>query len=44
MLCAISGEVPQDPVVSTKSGNVFSRALIESHISTQGTDPITSEP
>ncbi|OBT58549.1 hypothetical protein VE04_02149 [Pseudogymnoascus sp. 24MN13] len=44
MLCAISGEAPQDPVVSTKSGNVFSRALIESHISTHGTDPITSEP
>ncbi|MCJ1402752.1 hypothetical protein MMC11_005973 [Xylographa trunciseda] len=43
MLCAISGESPQLPVVSRKSGNVFERRLIEAYISENGTDPITNE-
>ncbi|KAI5250413.1 cell cycle control protein [Aureobasidium subglaciale] len=43
MLCAISGEAPQQPVASRKSGNVFERRLIESYISENGTDPVTGE-
>ncbi|KAG2327823.1 hypothetical protein Bca52824_010551 [Brassica carinata] len=44
MNCAISGEVPEVPVVSTKSGLLFERRLIESHISDYGKCPVTGEP
>ncbi|KAF2873640.1 WD40-repeat-containing domain protein [Massariosphaeria phaeospora] len=43
MLCAISGEAPQAPVASRKSGNVFERRLIEVHIAEHHTDPVTGE-
>ncbi|OJD15047.1 hypothetical protein AJ78_04670 [Emergomyces pasteurianus Ep9510] len=43
MLCAISGEAPQVPVVSRKSGNVFEKRLIEAYVSENGKDPITGE-
>lgn len=41
--CAISGEAPQDPVLSTKSGHVYERRLILKYITENGTDPITGE-
>ncbi|KAI0047824.1 WD40 repeat-like protein [Auriscalpium vulgare] len=41
--CAISGEPPQDPVVSSKSGHVYERRLIQKYITENGTDPITGE-
>ncbi|PFH50770.1 hypothetical protein AMATHDRAFT_3625 [Amanita thiersii Skay4041] len=41
--CAISGEVPQDPVISSKSGNLYERRLIVKYITENGTDPITGE-
>ena len=41
--CAISGEPPQDPVVSQKSGHVYERRLILKYINENGTDPITGE-
>ncbi|KAF2087854.1 Prp19-domain-containing protein [Saccharata proteae CBS 121410] len=43
MQCAISGEAPQVPVVSRKSGIVFEKRLIEAYIAENGTDPITRE-
>ncbi|KAI4288845.1 MAG: hypothetical protein L6R35_001894 [Caloplaca aegaea] len=43
MLCAISGEAPQYPVASRKSGNVFERRLIEAYIAENGRDPVTDE-
>ncbi|KAF2004223.1 WD40 repeat-like protein [Amniculicola lignicola CBS 123094] len=43
MLCAISGEAPQQPVASRKSGNVFERRLIETHIAEHHTDPVNGE-
>ncbi|KAL2053121.1 hypothetical protein ABVK25_006758 [Lepraria finkii] len=43
MLCAISGEAPQVPVASRKSGNVFEKRLIEACISENGKDPVTGE-
>jgi hypothetical protein len=43
MLCAISGEAPQEPVASRKSGNVFEKRLIEAHIAEHHTDPVTGE-
>lgn len=43
MLCAISGEAPQVPVASRKSGSVFERRLIEAYIQENGKDPVTGE-
>jgi pre-mRNA-processing factor 19 len=41
--CAISGEPPLEPVVSSKSGKVYERRLIVKYINENGTDPITGE-
>lgn len=41
--CAISGEPPQEPVVSTKSHKVFEKRLIVKYINENGTDPTTGE-
>ncbi|KAI0067961.1 WD40 repeat-like protein [Artomyces pyxidatus] len=41
--CAISGEPPQDPVISSKSGHIYERRLIQKYITENGTDPITGE-
>ncbi|CAG8572491.1 3904_t:CDS:2 [Acaulospora colombiana] len=43
MLCAISGEPPQEPVVSKKSGNVYEKRLIEKYIAEYGKDPVSGE-
>ncbi|KAK5109290.1 hypothetical protein LTR62_007164 [Meristemomyces frigidus] len=43
MLCAISGEAPEQPVASRKSGNIFERRLIEAYLSQHGTDPVNGE-
>ncbi|XP_041001982.1 pre-mRNA-processing factor 19-like [Juglans microcarpa x Juglans regia] len=44
MNCSISGEVPEQPVVSKKSGLLYEKRLIERHISDFGKCPITGEP
>ncbi|TFY80184.1 hypothetical protein EWM64_g3824 [Hericium alpestre] len=41
--CAISGEPPQDPVVSSKSGHIYEKRLILKYITENGTDPTTGE-
>jgi len=41
--CGISGEPPQDAVVSAKSGHVYERRLILKYINDNGTDPLTGE-
>ncbi|KAK6361612.1 hypothetical protein TWF730_005331 [Orbilia blumenaviensis] len=43
MLCAISGETPQTPAISSKSGHVFEKRLIEQYIQENGKDPVTGE-
>lgn len=43
MNCSISGEVPEEPVVSKKSGLLFEKRLIERHIQEYGKCPITNE-
>ncbi|KAF9891790.1 hypothetical protein FE257_003271 [Aspergillus nanangensis] len=43
MLCAISGEAPQVPVVSPKSGSVFEKRLIEAYVAENGKDPVNGE-
>ncbi|CAK7243335.1 MAG: hypothetical protein STHCBS139747_004853 [Sporothrix thermara] len=41
MLCAISGEAPEVPVVSKKTGTVYEKRLIEKYIEEHGTEPGT---
>ncbi|KAK9137994.1 hypothetical protein Sjap_008588 [Stephania japonica] len=44
MICAISGEAPEEPVVSKKSGLLFEKRLVERHIKDYGKCPVTGEP
>ncbi|OQV25289.1 Pre-mRNA-processing factor 19 [Hypsibius exemplaris] len=43
LICGLSGEVPEDPVVSSISGGVYERRLIEKYVDEYGTDPNNGE-
>ncbi|CBK23997.2 uncharacterized protein [Blastocystis hominis] len=43
MFCAISGEVPHEPVVSKKTGYIYEKSLITKYIEAEGKCPITGE-
>jgi len=44
MICSLSGEIPQEPVFSTKSGHVFEKRLLEKYLSSNDNrDPISKE-
>ncbi len=43
MFCSISGCVPEQPVVSTKSGHLFEKKLVEKYVRETGKCPVTSE-
>ena len=40
LICAISNEVPEQPVVSPVSGQVYERRLIEKFLADNGVDPV----
>lgn len=42
--CALSGELIETPVISKVSGHIFEKRLIEKHIESTGTCPITGRP
>ncbi|XP_030831190.1 pre-mRNA-processing factor 19-like [Strongylocentrotus purpuratus] len=44
LVCSISNELPEVPVVSPASGRVFEKRLIEKFISENGSDPVNGEP
>jgi len=44
MFCAISGEVPSEPVVSKTSGHLFEKRLIEKFLESEDKCPVTGEP
>ena len=37
----VSGEVPQDPVISLKTGHLFERRLIEKYLAVSGKCPVS---
>jgi hypothetical protein len=37
----VSGEIPQEPVVSRKTGHLFEKRLIEKHLASSSTCPVT---
>ncbi|KAK8801928.1 hypothetical protein WA158_006323 [Blastocystis sp. Blastoise] len=43
MFCAISGQVPEEPVVNKKTGHLYEKRLIYKYIESEGKDPITGE-
>lgn len=43
MHCSITGEICEDPVVSTKTGHIFERRVIEKHLASANTCPITNQ-
>ncbi|XP_013381641.1 pre-mRNA-processing factor 19 [Lingula anatina] len=43
LVCAISNEVPEHPVVSPVSGCIYERRLIEKYIHENGVDPMTEQ-
>lgn len=43
MLCAISGETPEEPVVSKKSGAVYEKRLIVKYVEEHGKEPGTED-
>jgi len=43
MLCAISGTTPEEPVISSKSGHIYERRLVEKYVDANGKCPITGE-
>lgn len=42
-MATVSGEAPDEPVVSKKTGTVFEKRLIEKYIEGTGKDPITGD-
>lgn len=44
LTCSICQEVPECPCVSTVSGHVYERRLVEKYIQETGTDPMNGEP
>ncbi|CAG0901076.1 unnamed protein product [Cyprideis torosa] len=44
LTCALSNEVPEEPVVSPVSGAIFEKRLAVKYISENGVDPINSQP
>lgn len=44
MLCALSGQVPSEPVVSPRSGCIFERSIIEAYVQENHQDPINGDP
>lgn len=43
LICSISHEVPEHPVVSPVSNHIFERRLIEKYVAENGVDPINGE-
>ena len=43
-LISVSGDTPEEPVVSSVSGSIYERRLIEKYLGEYGTDPVNGQP
>ena len=44
MFCAITGNAPENPTISIKSGHLFEKSVIEKYVEGTGKCPVTGEP
>ena len=44
LLCSLTGQPATNPVLNPKNGRVYDKHMIEQHLLTASTDPLTSEP
>eukprot|EP01137_Pigoraptor_chileana_P016885 Opistho-2@6141 len=42
-VCAVTGVVPEDAVVSRVSGHIYERRVLEKYLADNGTDPVTGQ-
>jgi len=43
-ICSFTNQATNNPVVSTKSGHIFDKEAIETHLSENSVCPITNKP
>lgn len=43
LICSISNEVPEEPVISLTSKHIFEKRLLEKYLAEHGTDPVNGE-
>lgn len=43
LICSISNETPEEPVISLVSKHIFEKRLLEKYVGENGTDPVTGE-
>ena len=41
-LFLVSGEAPNHPVISVKTGHIYEKSLLTRYLSDHGTDPVTN--
>lgn len=43
MYCSLSGVLPEEPVVCTRSGHIYEARLVMKHVEATGREPVTGD-